>query len=36
MAPNLGIREGEAVYDFAWFPTMNAQGKPTERTLQTL
>ncbi|OBZ90666.1 Telomerase Cajal body protein 1 [Choanephora cucurbitarum] len=29
MAPNLGIREGEAVYDFAWFPTMNAQDPST-------
>lgn len=21
-----GVREGEAVYDFAWFPSMNSQG----------
>jgi hypothetical protein len=27
MVPTLGIREGETVYDFAWFPSMNAQGK---------
>lgn len=26
MVPTLGIREGESVYDFAWFPSMNAQG----------
>lgn len=26
MSPTLGIREGESVYDFAWFPLMNAQG----------
>ncbi|KAI8647955.1 hypothetical protein BD408DRAFT_5138 [Parasitella parasitica] len=28
MTATLGIREGESVYDFAWFPLMNAQGKP--------
>lgn len=27
MEPTLGIREGESVYDFAWFPLMNAQGR---------
>lgn len=26
MVPVLGIREGESVYDFAWFPSMNSQG----------
>lgn len=30
MIPALGIREGESVYDFAWFPSMNAQGNITE------
>lgn len=26
IVPTMGIREGETVYDFAWFPSMNAQG----------
>ncbi|GAN04172.1 WD domain, G-beta repeat-containing protein [Mucor ambiguus] len=29
MSPTLGIREGESVYDFAWFPLMNAQDPST-------
>ncbi|KAG2204929.1 hypothetical protein INT46_005355 [Mucor plumbeus] len=29
MVPTLGIREGESVYDFAWFPSMNAQDAST-------
>ncbi|KAF1801250.1 WD40-repeat-containing domain protein [Mucor lusitanicus] len=29
MSPTLGIREGESVYDFAWFPSMNAQDPST-------
>lgn len=27
MIPNFGIREGESVYDFDWYPLMNSQGK---------
>lgn len=27
MIPTLGIRQGESIYDFTWFPSMNAQGK---------
>ncbi|KAI7856564.1 hypothetical protein BDC45DRAFT_58522 [Circinella umbellata] len=26
LATNFGVREGEAVYDFAWFPSMTSQG----------
>ncbi|CEP10569.1 hypothetical protein [Parasitella parasitica] len=29
MRATLGIREGESVYDFAWFPLMNAQDAST-------
>ncbi|CAO3643036.1 unnamed protein product [Mucor hiemalis] len=29
MVPLLGIREGESVYDFAWFPSMNSQDPST-------
>ncbi|KAI7863821.1 WD40-repeat-containing domain protein [Spinellus fusiger] len=29
MAPVLAIREGESIYDFAWFPMMNAQDPAT-------
>jgi hypothetical protein len=25
--PSLGVREGESIHDFSWFPLMNAQGK---------
>ena len=26
LTTNFGVREGETVYDFAWFPSMNSQG----------
>ncbi|KAI9496871.1 WD40-repeat-containing domain protein [Zychaea mexicana] len=29
LATNFGIREGETVYDFAWFPSMNSQDPAT-------